>query len=202
MYPSIPDEATVLRGPFVTGFSDDEFFRFCQENDLARIERTANHEIIIMPPAGFESSAASMSAAGLLFIWCRQIRQGRVLDSSVGYTLPDGAVLSPDASWVSPERLATVTSEQLQKFPPLCPDFVIEVKSPSDRIPTLQAKMEQWLRNGVRLGFLLDTETETAYVYAPGQPMQTMPGFDQELSGEPVLPGFRLALRELKGRPV
>ena len=198
MYPSIPDEATVLRGPFVTGFSDDEFFRFCQENDLARIERTANHEIIIMPPAGFESGAASMSAAGLLFIWCRQHRLGRVVDSSVGYTLPDGAVLSPDASWVSPERLATVTAAQLQKFPPLCPDFVVEVKSPSDRIPTLQAKMEQWLRNGVRLGFLLDTETETAYVYAPGQPVQTVAGFDNELSGELVLPGFRLDLRELR----
>ncbi len=199
MYPSIPDEATVLRGPFVTGFSDDEFFRFCQENDLARIERTANHEIIVMPPAGFESSAASMSAAGLLFIWNRQHRQGRVLESSVGYLLPDGSVLSPDASWVSPERLATVTPAQLQKFQPLCPDFVIEVKSPSDRIPTLQAKMEEWLRNGVRLGFLIDTETEAACVYAPGQPVQTVQGFENELSGEPVLPGFRLDLRELKG---
>ena len=191
-------EATVLRGPFVAGFSDDEFFRFCQENELARIERTATHEIIIMPPAGFESSAASMSAAGLLFIWNRQHRQGRVLESSVGYLLPDGAVLSPDASWVSPERLATVSPAQLQKFPPLCPDFVIEVKSPSDRLPTLQAKMEQWLANGVLLGFLIDTETETAYVYRSKQPMQTVQGFGNELSGEPVLPGFRLDLQELK----
>lgn len=199
MYPSIPDEATVLRGPFVTGFSDDEFFRFCQENDLARIERAASHEIIIMPPAGFESSYSSGRAFGSLLIWNRQHRQGRVLESSVGYTLPDGSVLSPDASWVSPERLATVTPEQLQKFPPLCPDFVIEIKSPSDRIPTLQAKMEQWLRNGVRLGFLIDTEAETSYVYAAGQPMQTVQGFGNELSGEPVLPGFRLDLRELKG---
>ena len=198
MYPSIPDEATVLRGPFVTGFSGDEFFRFCQENDLARIERTANHEIIIMPPAGFESSAASGQVYFELALWQRQHRSGVVFESSVGYTLPDGAVLSPDASWVSPERLATVTAAQLQKSPPLCPDFVIEIKSPSDHIPTLQAKMEQWLRNGVRRGFLLDTETETAYVYRPGQPVETLPGFDQELSGEPVLPGFRLDLRELR----
>lgn len=198
MYPSIPDEATVLRGPFVTGFSDDEFFRFCQENDLARIERTANHEIIVMPPAGFESSAASMSASGLLFMWQRQYRQGRVLDSSAGFLLPDGAVLSPDASWVSPERLAAVSAAQLQKFPPLCPDFIIEVKSPSDRIPTLQSKMEQWLRNGVQLGFLIDTETETAYVYRAGQPMQTVQGFDNELSGEAVLPGFRLEMKKLR----
>ena len=191
-------EATVLRGPFVAGFSDDDFFRFCQENDLARIERTANHEIIIMPPAGFESSYSSGQAFGSLLIWNRQYRLGRVLESSVGYTLPDGAVLSPDASWVSPARLATVTPAQLRKFPLLCPDFVIEVKSLSDRLPTLQAKMEQWLANGVRLGFLLDTETETAYVYAPGQPVEALPGFDRELSGEPVLPGFRLDLRELR----
>ena len=196
----IPDfaEATVLRGPFVTGLTDDEFFRFCQENDLVRIERTADHEIIIMPPAGFESGAASAAAGGNLYIWVRQVQQGRIADSSAGYTLPDGAVLSPDASWVSPGRLATVTPAQLQKFPPLCPDFVIEVKSPSDRIKTLQAKMEQWLRNGIRLGFLLDTETETAYLYRPDQAVETVQGFDAELSGEPVLTGFRLNLRELR----
>ncbi|HEX8506228.1 MAG TPA: Uma2 family endonuclease [Hymenobacter sp.] len=198
MYPSIPDEATVLRGPFVTGLSDDEFFRFCQENDLARIERTANHEILIMPPAGFESSYSCGQVYFQLALWHRQHRRGRTLESSVGYLLPDGAVLSPDASWVSPERLATVTAAQLQKFPPLCPDFVIEGKSPFDRIPTLQAKMEQWLSNGVRLGFLIDTETEAAYVYAPGQPVHTVQGFDHELSGEPVLPGFRLELKELR----
>ena len=198
MYPSIPDEATVLRGPFVTSFSDDEFFRFCEENELVRIERTAAHEIIIMPPAGFESSAASGQVYFELALWQRQSLSGVVLESSVGYALPDGAVLSPDASWVSPERLATVTPAQRQKFPPLCPDFVIEIKSPSDRIPTLQAKMEQWLRNGVQLGFLLDTESETAYVYRPGQPAETLPGFDRELSGEPVLPGFQLDLRALR----
>ncbi|WP_310396535.1 Uma2 family endonuclease [Hymenobacter sp.] len=198
MYPNIPDEANVLRGPFVTGLSDDEFFRLCQENDLVRIERTADHEILIMPPAGFESSYSSGQAYLALALWQRQHRQGRVLESSVGYLLPDGAVLSPDASWVSSERLATVTAEQRQKFPPLCPDFVIEVKSPSDRIPTLQAKMEQWLRNGVRLGLLIDLETETAYVHRPGQPVEVVTGFDQELRGEPVLPGFRLDLRELR----
>ena len=100
---------------------------------------------------------------------------------------------------MSPERLATVTAAQLQRFPLLCPDFIIEIKFPSDRIPTLQAKMEQWLSNGVQRGFLIDIETETAYVYAPGQPVQLVVGFDNELSGEPVLPGFLLKLRELKG---
>ncbi len=192
-------EATVLRGALIAGFSDDEFFQFCQENDAARIERTADHEIVIMPPAGFESSFSSGQAYGSLYMWQRQTKLGRVVESSAGYLLPDGAVLSPDASWVSSERLATVSAAQLQKFPPLCPDFVVEVKSPSDSLKGLQAKMEQWLQNGVRLGFLVDTATETAYVYAAGQPVQTVQGFDQELSGEPVLPGFRLDLRELKG---
>ena len=198
MLPIEFEEATILRGPFVAGFSDEEFFRFCQENDLMRVERTTNQEIIIMPPAGFESSSASMSVGGLLFLWYYQRKIGRLLDSSVGYTLPDGAVLSPDASWVSPERLATVSTAELRVFPRLCPNFIVEVKSPSDRIKTLQAKMQQWLDNGVQLGFLLDTQAETAYVYRPGQPVETVQGFDHELSGEPVLPGFQLDLRELR----
>lgn len=191
-------EATVLRGALVAGFSDDEFFQFCQENSSARIERTADHEIIIMPPVGGDSSAASGDAYFQLALWSRR-HGGRPFASSVGFRLPDGAVLSPDVSWLPATTWEGLTAQQRQKFLPVCPDFVIEVKSPSDRLTVLQAKMEQWLRNGVRLGFLLDTATETAYVYAPGQPMQTVSGFSNELSGEPVLPGFRLDLRKLKG---
>ena len=197
MYPSISADEYQVAGDPITGFDDESFFRFCQRNADMRIERTASHEIIIMPPAGGESSAASGDVYLQLGMWSRRYG-GRSFESSVGFRLPDGAILSPDASWVEAAAWAGLTSEQRQKFPPLCPDFVIEVKSPSDRIPTLQAKMEQWLRNGVRLGFLLDTETEAAYVYAPGQLVQTLPGFDRELSGEPVLPGFRLDLRELR----
>ncbi|MGI4870126.1 MAG: Uma2 family endonuclease [Janthinobacterium lividum] len=198
MLPVEFEEATILRGPFVASFSEEEFFRFCQENDAMRVERTADHEIIIMPPAGFDSGYSSGQAYGSLYMWQYQYNLGLIVDSSTGYTLPDGAMLSPDASWVSPERLATVTDSELKVFPRLCPDFVIEVKSPSDRIKTLQAKMEQWLKNGVRLGFLLDTETTTAYVYRPGQPIEEIQGFDGELSGESVLPGYRLDLRRLR----
>ncbi|AMJ64605.1 Uma2 family endonuclease [Hymenobacter sp. PAMC 26628] len=190
-------EATVLRGALIAGFSDDDFFQFCQENDSARIERTADHEIIIMPPVGGDSSAASGDAYFQLALWSRH-NGGRPFESSVGFRLPDGAILSPDVSWLPTAAWESLTAQQRQKFLPICPDFVVEIKSPSDRLPVLQTKMEQWLQNGVRLGFLLNTETETAYVYAAGQPMQTVQGFDQELSGEPVLPGFRLDLRELK----
>ena len=190
-------EATVLRGSIVEGFSDEEFFQFCQENDFARVERTTNHEIIIMPPVGGDSGATNADVCLQLGLWSRGYG-GRYLESSIGFRLPDGAMLSPDASWVSAPVWNNLTAQQRRRFLPICPEFIIEIKSPSDRIKTLQAKMEQWLRNGVRLGFLLDTETETAYVYAPGQPVQTVQGFDNELSGEPVLPGFRLALRELR----
>jgi len=197
MYPSIsPDDYRVIGNP-VTGFDDEDFFFFCQRNPDLRIERTANHEIIIMPPAGGESSITSGDVYFHLKLWSRQFG-GQTFDSLVGFRLPDGAILSPDTSWVNAPAWKQLTAEQRKKFPPLCPDFVIEVKSPSDRIPTLQAKMEQWLSNGVRLGFLIDTEAETAYVYAAGQPVQTVQGFDNELSGEPVLPGFVLDLRELK----
>ncbi|MFD1468745.1 Uma2 family endonuclease [Hymenobacter caeli] len=190
-------EATVLRGALIAGLSDDEFFQFCQENDLVRIERTADHEISIMPPVGGDSSATNGDVYFQLALWSRRYG-GRSFESSVGFYLSEGIVLSPDVSWVPAATWARLTAQQRRKFLPVCPDFIIEVKSPSDNLKTLQAKMEQWLQHGVRLGFLLNTETETAYVYAPGQPVQTVQGFDQELSGEPVLPGFRLDLRELK----
>lgn len=197
MYPSISaDDYRVIGNP-VTGFDDEDFFFFCQRNPDLRIERTANHEIIIMPPAGGESSITSGDVYFHLKLWSRQ-HGGQTFDSSVGFRLPDGAILSPDTSWVNAAAWSQLTAEQRKKFPPLCPDFVIEVKSPSDRIPTLQAKMEQWLNNGVRLGFLIDTETQMAYVYTPGQPVQAVQGFENELSGEPALPSFRLDLRELK----
>ena len=195
--PALP---LLLRGAPVTGFTDEEFYQFCQNNPTLHIERTATHEVVIMPPAGFESSASSGDTYFHLKTWSRSYRQGRTLDSSAGYSLPDGSVLSPDASWVSPERLAQVSAAELRGFPRLCPDFIIEVKSPSDRPNVLQAKMEQWLRNGVRLAFLIDTETETATIYRPHQAPETVQGFDHDLSGEPVLPGFVLSLRELRAQ--
>ena len=197
MYPSLSDEAYVLRGEPIASFTDDEFFQFCQNNRDMRIERSADHEIIIMPPVGGDSGAASSDAHVQLGMWSRH-NGGRTFESSIGFVLPDGAVLSPDASWVQPAVWAGLTPAQRQKFLPLCPDFVIEIKSPSDRVKTLQAKMEQWLHNGVRLGFLLDIETETAYIYRPELPVETVRGFDTELSGGPVLAGFRLDLRELR----
>lgn len=196
--PAISEEAIVLRGPLVTGFSDEEFFQFCQDNRDLRLERTSDHEIIFMSPAGFLSSSASAEVVRQLSNWNVATRLGRVGESSAAYILPDKATLSPDASWFSQGRWAQVPAEMRHRFLPICPEFVVEVKSPSDRITTLQAKMEQWLRNGVQLGFLLDCATETAWVYRPGQPAQELHGYEQELSGGPTLPGFRLDLQPLR----
>ncbi|HEX8429339.1 Uma2 family endonuclease [Hymenobacter sp.] len=196
--PAISEEAIVLRGPLVTSFSDEEFFQFCQDNRDLRVERTSDHEIVFMSPAGFLSSEASAEVVRQLSNWNKQNKLGRVGESSAAYVLPDKATLSPDASWFSHATWARVPAEMRNRFLPVCPEFVVEVKSPSDRIPTLHAKMEQWVRNGVQLGFLLDCEAETAWVYHSGQPTTEIQGFDNELSGEPVLPGFVLELRQLR----
>ncbi|MBC8083027.1 MAG: Uma2 family endonuclease [Hymenobacter sp.] len=196
--PAISEEAVILRGPLVTGFSDEEFFQFCQDNRDLRLERTSDHEIVFMSPAGFLSSTNSAEVVRQLSNWNVQTRLGRVGESSAAYVLPDKATLSPDASWFSHATWVRVPVELRNKFLPVCPEFVVEVKSPSDRISTLQAKMEQWLRNGVQLGFLLDCDAEAAWIYRPGQLVQHVQNYDQELSGELVLPGFGLNLRPLR----
>jgi Uma2 family endonuclease len=193
-FPELP----VLHGALMTRLSDDEFFELCQANPSLDFERNAQQEIIVMPPAGSESSESSLETQGQLWLWNRQSRLGHVYESSAGFKLPDSSVRSPDAAWLSQAKWEQLTPEQRRKFPPVCPEFMLEVKSPSDDIKMLQAKMEDYLANGMQLGFLLDVAAETAYIYRPDQPAETVQGYDQELSGEPVLPGFRLDLRPLR----
>jgi len=193
-FPELP----VLHGALMTRLSDDEFFELCQANPSLDFERNAQQEIIVMPPAGSESSESSLETQGQLWLWNRQSRLGHVYESSAGFKLPDSSVRSPDAAWLSQAKWEQLTPEQRRKFPPVCPEFMLKVKSPSDDVKMLQAKMEDYLANGMQLGFLLDVEAETAYIYRPGQPAEIVQGYDQELSGEPVLPGFRLDLRPLR----
>lgn len=193
-----PSQPLVLRG-LVTEFSDDEFFEFCQANSDLRLERNANGEIVIMTPAGFVSSAQSGEVFAQLRNWNKKHKLGRMADSSAGYIVPDKSTLSPDASWFSLATWEKVPVAKRRKFLPICPEFVVEVMSPSDTLAGSQAKMEQWLQNGAQLGFLItDDPTEATYIYRPGQPVEVVQGFDNELSGEPVLPGFQLDLRELR----
>ena len=200
MHLLLPDRSFRIHSEILDGFTDDEFFEFCQLNSDIRIERGADKGITVMPPVGGESSAASGDAYLQIGNWSRA-HSGRPFESSAGFLLPDGSMLSPDVSWVRREAWQALTPEARKKFLPLCPDFIIEVKSPSDRPNVLQAKMEQWISNGVRLAFMLDPETETAHVYRPGQAREIVQGFDNELSGELVLPGFWLDLRELRAQP-
>ena len=191
-------EPLVLQGELITSFSNDEFFEFCQANSSLRVERNAQGEIVIMTPAGFVSSAQSAEVVAQLRNWNKQHKLGRIGDSSAGYILPDKSTLSPDASWFSLAQWATVRAANREKFLPICPEFVVEVMSPKDRLAASKRKMEQWLANGVQVGFLLNDKPETAYVYRPNQPVEIIKGFDNDLSGEPVLPGFQLDLRELR----
>ncbi|UPL50811.1 Uma2 family endonuclease [Hymenobacter sublimis] len=200
MRPTITEDVITLRSPVLANMSDDEFFDFCQLNSDLRIERTANHEILLMSPTGSRSGKRNARLTGQLYSWYAQhSQQGEVFDSNTGFTLPDGSVLSPDASWVSAAKWNALTTEQQDKFAPVCPEFVVELKSSSDSTKTLQAKMLDWLRNGAQLAWLIVPETETAYLYRPGQPEpELVQGFEKEISGEAVLPGFRLRLAELR----
>lgn len=193
-----PQQLRTLRGAPINQLSDDEFFELCRLNSELRLERTAQHDLMFRSPAGSDSSESSGESYGQLWLWNRQTRLGHVYESSAGFKLPDASVRSPDAAWLSNAAWEQLTPEQRRKFPPVCPEFMMEVKSPSDALVDLQAKMQEYLANGMQLGFLLDVEAETTHVYCPGQPSETVQGYDQELNGEPVLPGFRLDLRPLR----
>jgi len=170
----------------VRPMSDGEFFNFCAANPDFRIERTADGEIVIMPPTGFETSDRNADLTTQLRTWAKREGRGKALDSNVEYILPSGAARSPDASWVLRSRLATLTAEQKKEFPPLCPDFVVELRSPSDRLPGLQAKMREWIDNGAKLGWLIDPATRTVYVYRPGQTTERLVNPDRVQGDAPV----------------
>ena len=191
------DNIVVIHGP-LTRLTDDEFYDVCQHNPILRLERNAEHEIIFMPPAGSESSRKSGEVYGQLWLWNRQHQLGYAYDSSAGFTLPDGSIRSPDASWVPKAAYDALTEEQRLRFPPVCPTFVVEVRSPSDGLAPLRRKMETYLANGIQVGFLLDPTNETATIYRPGQEPEEISSFEATLSAEPALPGFALDLRPLK----
>jgi Uma2 family endonuclease len=168
-----------------------QFFEFCQQNEDYWIERSASGEVIVMPPAGTPSGARNGELVIQLGIWARQDGTGVVYESSAGFTLPNGAVRSPDASWIRKDRLAALTPEQRTGFWAICPDFVAELRSATDSLATLQAKMEEYRDNGAQLGWLIDPEPRQIYVYRPGQPVERLDN-PATVSGDPVLPGFEL----------
>jgi Uma2 family endonuclease len=186
----------VMSSPAGVHMTDDEFFTFCQRNRDLRIERTASGEIVIMPPAGGETGSRNARLAVLLGVWAMKDGRGVAFDSSTGFDLPNGATRSPDAAWVLRERLVKLTPQQKRKFLPLCPDFVIELQSPSDTLDDLQQKMEEYIDNGAQLGWLLAPDTQTVYVYRTGAAMEQLHA-PAQLVGDPLLPGFVLNLAEI-----
>ena len=174
--------------------TEDQFFALCQLNRDLRLERNAEGDIIVMPPTGGETGNRNAEITGQVVSWTKQDGTGAVFDSSTGFKLPNGADRSPDAAWVRRSRLAQLSREEKEKFLPLCPDFVIELLSPSDDLEEIQAKMDEYTENGARLGWLLDPKSRRIYVYRSGKRVIVMKNAE-EISGEPELPGF--VLREI-----
>jgi Uma2 family endonuclease len=176
--------------------TEDQFVRLCQENPDLQFELTAQQELVIMPPTGFETGRRNSRLTRHLDLWAETDGTGIACDSSTLFTLPNGAKRSPDVSWVRRARLALLTKEQREGFLPLCPDFVVELRSPTDRLTDLHEKMQEYIDNGLLLGWLLDPFDRRVYVYRPGQPVEVLHD-PIELKGDPILPGFVLRVQEL-----
>ncbi|MGL5875007.1 MAG: Uma2 family endonuclease [Xenococcaceae cyanobacterium] len=182
--------------------TDEQFFQLCQDNRDYRFERSAKGEIIIMPPTGGGTGNRNAGITAQLWIWNEQNKLGKVFDSSSGFKLANGATLSPDASWLELSRWNSLTEEQKEKFIPLCPDFVIELLSPTNPpfIPPirgdrggLQEKMQEYLENGTSLGWLINRKSKQIEIYRQGQEVEILKS-PNTLSGENILPGFILNL--------
>lgn len=174
--------------------TDDEFYFFCQENSNLNFERDANGNIIPMGQTGGETGIRNSRLIFNLFGWNETTNLGFVYDSSTGFRLLNGAVRSPDAAWVAAERYNDLTPDERRKFPPLCPDFLVELVSESDTQKDIEDKMAEYIAAGCRLGWLINPKTQTAKVYRANGSIDVIPNFEGSLSGEDVLPGFTLAL--------
>jgi Uma2 family endonuclease len=173
--------------------TDEQFFELCQNNRELRFERNANGELIIMPPTGGETGNRNGRITQQLMNWTDADGTGIAFDSSTCFKLPNGADRSPDASWIKLERWDTLTDEEKQKFPPICPDFVIELLSPSDSLKTTQEKMREYMDNGVRLGILINRKSRQVEIYRQGKEVEVLDS-PATVSGEDVLKGFVLNL--------
>lgn len=175
--------------------TSDEFWRFCRRHPDLRIERSAEGEVVIMPPTGGETGISNVRIGRYLDEWTEN-NGGYAFDSSTLFRLPNGADRSPDAAWVAADRWEALSREDRERPAPLCPDFVIELLSPTDPLSATQAKMEEFRANGARLGWLIDRKARTVSIYRPDHPVETLSN-PTSLSGEPVLPGFVLNLQRI-----
>lgn len=177
-------------------FSEQQFYAFCRLNRELRIERNTEKEVLIMSPTGGETGYRNSEIIIQLGIWAKKDKTAIVFDSSTGFILPNGAIRSPDASWMKYSRLASLTPEQKRNYIPLCPDFVIELCSPLDVLNELHNKMIEYINNGALLGWLIDPEEKNVYIFRPGKEIKYLHNADS-ISGEDILPGFVLNLQEI-----
>ena len=183
----------VLQMPPAWEMSADSFFDFCQLNSHLRIERTATGKLIIMSPAGSETGNRNFRLIQQLANWADQDDSGIGFDSSAGFILPNGATRSPDTSWIRLTKWNSLSAEQKTKFAPICPDFVVELRSPSDSLRVLQEKMQEYIDNGASLGWLIDRTTRQVFIYIPDSEVRCLDN-PKNISGDPLLAGFVLDL--------
>jgi Uma2 family endonuclease len=178
------------------GLSPEQFFRLCCDNPYLRLELTAQKELIVMSPTNPKTGMLNAEITFQLVNWAKRDGRGVAFDSNAGFTLPNGAKRAPDGSWMLRTRWEALTPEQTARFAPVCPDFVLELWSPSEILKELQSKMSEYMANGAQLGFLIDPRKQQVYIYRPNQAPQCL---DQpaSVSGDPELPGFTLDLTEI-----
>jgi Uma2 family endonuclease len=174
----------------------EQFYQLCQENPDLKLERTSQGELIVMPPTGGETGKRNLTTCVQIWLWNEQTQLGEAFDSSTGFTLPNKADRAPDASWVEKSRWEALTPEEREKFIPLCPDFVVELLSPSDNLKKKQEKMQEYIANGCRLGLLINRKKREIEIYRPNREVEILPA-PQTVSGENVLPGFVLNLQKI-----
>ncbi|KPQ40172.1 MAG: putative protein conserved in cyanobacteria [Phormidium sp. OSCR] len=178
--------------------SDDRFWELCQNNPDLRLERTAQGQLIAMAPSASQTGQQNLGLAAQLWMWNQHDQLGVTFDSSSGFTLPNGAIRAPDVAWIRMERWQSLPEAERRKFAAMCPDFVAELKSPTDSLTMLQGKLQEYLDNGAQLGWLLDPDARRVYRYCPGESVQCLDD-PETLSGEGVLPGLVVRLQWVWG---
>ncbi|QYX33793.1 Uma2 family endonuclease [Sphaerospermopsis torques-reginae] len=181
---------TINLNPIVR-FTDDQFYQLCRENPDVKFERNAKGELLVMSPTGGETGRSNFEMGIDFGVWNRQNKLGVCFDSSTCFKLPNGANRSPDVAWIKKERWDSLTTEEKTKFPPIAPDFVLELMSPTDSLQETQKKMQEYMENGVKLGWLINPKTQQVEIYRLGKPVEIL-AEPLELSGEDILPGFIL----------
>lgn len=192
------ESAPIFIEGYTENMTDEAFKRFCAANPDLRIEQDKDKNVIVMAPTFSESGWINTRLIGEVYIWNKTTKLGYDFDSSTGFRLPNGAKRSPDVSWIAKERWEALSQAEQEDFAPICPDFCIELRSKTDRLKIVQAKVREYIDNGCRLGWLIDPIEKQTHIYRQNGSIEIINGFDKKLSGENVLPGFEFDLKLLQ----